>query len=157
MHSKMCSYDKNMKPTISVNLRKLQVSHMCRNTLFSTALYKEADLHFFLSSYLAPSTPLPSFQQGLARATQREGRIRESKVGEPHSPRWLNMELDLQSLFGREYLTFSREEQFGKWHPGWGRENRYTFLQCVLILAETPQLPPPPFRLIYEGAIGQPR
>ncbi len=35
-----------MKATFSVNMRKLQVSHMCTNTLFSTALYKEADLHF---------------------------------------------------------------------------------------------------------------
>jgi hypothetical protein len=57
-HNKMCTCDINMKPTFSVNMRKLQVSHMCRNTLFSTALYKEADLHFLLSSYLAPSTPL---------------------------------------------------------------------------------------------------
>ncbi len=42
------------------------------------------------------------------------------------------MELDLQSLFG---------------------------LPCtaVLIGAETPQLPPYAFGLIYEGAVGQPR
>jgi hypothetical protein len=100
MHDKKCTYGNNMKPTFSVNLLKLQVSHMCRNTLYSIALYMEADLYFLLPSYLAPSTPLPSFQQGPARATQREGRVRESKVGEPHSPRWLNMELDLQSLFG---------------------------------------------------------
>jgi hypothetical protein len=49
---------------------------------------------------------------------------------------WLNMELDLQSLFGLH----------GDVHS------------CLYPLAETPQLPPPPaFRLIYEGAIGQPR
>ncbi len=83
MQNKKCTNDINMKSTFSVNIRKLQVSHMCRNTLYSTALYKEADLNFFLSSYLAPSVPLPSFQQGQARATQREVRVRESKVREP--------------------------------------------------------------------------
>jgi|LakMenE01Jun11ns_1017448.scaffolds.fasta_scaffold6818823_1 hypothetical protein len=60
MHSKMCTYDINMKPTFPVNLRKLQVSHMCRNTLYYTALYKEADHRFLLSSYLAPSALLLS-------------------------------------------------------------------------------------------------
>ncbi len=45
----------------------------------------------------------------------------------------LNMELDLQSLFG-------------------------LLCTAVLRLAETPQLPlPPAFGLIYEAAIGQPR
>jgi hypothetical protein len=78
MHNKKYTYDKNMKPTFSVNLRKLQVSHMCRNTLYYTALYKEADLNFLLRSYLAPSTPL------LLAGNDTEGvRIRESKVREP--------------------------------------------------------------------------
>jgi hypothetical protein len=60
--------------------------------------------------------------------TQMSSVLSMHQVGYLHR---LNMELDLQSLFGLHVLS------------------------CIYWLRPHP--PPPPFGLIYEGAIGQPR
>ncbi len=37
------------------------------------------------------------------------------------------------------FLIIPGQGEFGKWHPGWGRENRWLFLQCGgQIFPETP-------------------
>jgi len=44
-----------------------------------------------------------------------------------HSPAW--MSLAKPSLAGNN-LIIPDQGEFGKRHPGWGRENSYPFLQC---------------------------